>query len=120
MRLCPICSLVSGTWIALLVYRAAGHAVDSSLIATLMGGSAVGITYLLERRLPTGRQRMWFKLLVVPPLLAAAYGVASQQWPLALIAAAAGVVIMVAFGVYSSPVNKAVAREAEKRLEQCC
>ena len=49
-KICPICVLVSSTWIILLTLRYFGYRIDESLIAMLMGGSAVGISYVLANK----------------------------------------------------------------------
>ncbi|HEY4518062.1 MAG TPA: hypothetical protein VJG48_00370, partial [Candidatus Paceibacterota bacterium] len=57
-RICPICALVSSAWVILLVLRYFGYNVNESLIALLMGGSAVGISYVLAGKLG-GKAAKW-------------------------------------------------------------
>ncbi|HXV27271.1 MAG TPA: hypothetical protein VD862_04605 [Candidatus Paceibacterota bacterium] len=122
MKICPICTIVSGTWIALLLWRADGHAVDAALIATLIGGSAVGIAYLLRERTAAAR-RTAFMLVFVPAGLAAAYAAAVQAWHFAALAVIGAALITVAFterrGHPGTVRNWSVA-EAERKLKECC
>lgn len=111
MKICPICTLVAGSWIGLLAYRALGGAVDPSLIATLMGASAVGVTI---KRSPT------FKLLVIPPLVAVAYGAATERWALAGVMAVLGASVAGALLIRDTHPSSKVVSEAEHKLEQCC
>lgn len=47
---CVLCATISLTWISLLILHWNGLFDNPSLIALLMGGSIVGIYYLVERR----------------------------------------------------------------------
>lgn len=52
LKLCAICAAISTTWIGLLALWFWGIEVDLLAVAMLMGGSAVGLMYLLEAKLP--------------------------------------------------------------------
>jgi len=52
LKVCALCAAVSTTWLGLLVMRLIGFEIDSLVIGILMGGSAVGIMYLLEKNIP--------------------------------------------------------------------
>jgi hypothetical protein len=52
INVCALCASVSTTWIVLLVLLYTGSAIDPLLIGILMGGSIVGVMYLLEEKLP--------------------------------------------------------------------
>src|SRR3989338_976630 len=71
-RICPICALVSSAWVILLVLRYFGYNVNESLIALLMGGSAVGISYVLAGKLG-GKAAKWWKLAGIPIAFLAAW-----------------------------------------------
>jgi len=47
-KICAICAAVSLTWMALLLAKFFGYAVDDIIIAILMGESITGIMYLFE------------------------------------------------------------------------
>ncbi len=80
--ICPICFGVGGTWLWMIVGRSMGYAVDATMLAMLLGGSVVGIAYLVEKRLPSGRSPLLWKMLFIPAGFAAAYGLAEAQWSL--------------------------------------
>jgi len=73
--LCPICLGVGGTWLWMVVARYVGVAFDASMLPVLLGGSAVGVAYQLEKHLPQGRSALLWKSLFIPLALVAAYGV---------------------------------------------
>lgn len=50
-KFCVLCASVSCTWLVLLVLLWLGKFNDRLLIALLMGGSIVGILYLLEKKI---------------------------------------------------------------------
>lgn len=55
-KICALCGAVSITWIILLRLFYLGYEIDRTFIGILMGGSVVGIMYLLERKLPSRYQ----------------------------------------------------------------
>ncbi|PIQ92191.1 MAG: hypothetical protein COV70_01205 [Parcubacteria group bacterium CG11_big_fil_rev_8_21_14_0_20_39_22] len=53
LKLCALCGAVSTVWIALLTFLYLEKlTIDPVLIGILMGGSVVGLMYLLEQKLP--------------------------------------------------------------------
>lgn len=63
-KICPICALVSLTWFAMLVLKGFGYQVNETFLAMLMGGSAVGISYTIGKRV--NRSEVLWKLFSVP------------------------------------------------------
>lgn len=64
IKLCAICSAVSGTWLVLLfLYFTKGN-VDPLILGVLMGGSAVGVMYYLSSRVPEKYQLLKFPFLI--------------------------------------------------------
>ncbi len=51
LKVCALCATVSSTWLGLLVMKLSGFEIDPLIIGILMGGSAVGIMYLLEQKM---------------------------------------------------------------------
>ena len=51
LKVCALCAAVSTTWLGLLAMKLSGFDVDLLIIGILMGGSAVGIMYLLEKKM---------------------------------------------------------------------
>lgn len=78
IKLCLVCAGVAGTWIWLLVARRLGIAVDPTIIASLIGGSVVGIAYQAAKRLPPNRSPVGWKLAAIPPGFVAAYGIVTD------------------------------------------
>ncbi len=121
LRICLICVLVSATWIGLLIARGLGYPVDLSLIAMLMGGSVVGITYTLSKRLDEGRVMPW-KLTAIPIGFLIVYTALYEQW--LITSTAAVVVVALAFYFFrknsSVPARAVDAAELEKKMKECC
>ena len=86
---CPICILVSGVWIVLLVLMRIGYEVDPAFPAMLMGGSVVGIAYTLG----LGK---WQKFVFIPVGFLAMWSLLASAWLLALLAVLVCAVVWVA------------------------
>lgn len=90
-RLCPLCTGVAGTWIALLAAYGAGVELDLRLPALLLGGSVAGLAGLGEAALagrPQGPVLAW-KTAFVTAGFAAAYALLLAAWPGVVAGAAA-------------------------------
>lgn len=120
--LCPICLGVGGTWLWMLVARYFGAALDTSMLPVLLGGSAVGIAYALEKRLPEGRSALLWKSLFIPVSLAAAYGIALLNW--AVLGAAATALLVVSAVFFVPPrlqaKNSATVERLQEQMKKCC
>ena len=119
-RICPICVLVSGTWITLLIARSLGSQIDLALIAMLIGGSVVGLAYTLAKRLPPDRHTSW-KLFSIPLGFVTAYSALMGLW---FICAGAlvglGAVVLFFFGRKKNKSASSEAAELEDKMKQCC
>jgi hypothetical protein len=69
IKICALCAAVSTTWILLLTFLYIGKEVDPLIIGILMGGSAVGLMYYLENRLPEKYHLFKFPFLITLILL---------------------------------------------------
>lgn len=69
MHICALCAAVSTTWILLLALLYTGKEIDPILIGILMGGSAVGLMYYLEDKLPERYHIFKFPFLITLILL---------------------------------------------------
>lgn len=122
LPLCPICTGVAGTWLWMLVARHLGFAVDTSMLSVLLGGSAVGIAYQLEKRLAGARSALLWKTLFIPAGFAAAYGLAQAQWALLAIALLV-LLLLTAYFLWpqggATPPSSAV-RDLEDKMKNCC
>lgn len=120
--ICPICLGVGGTWLWMVIARALGYAVDTTMLAILLGGSAAGIAYQLEERLPQGRSPLLWKTLFIPAGFAAAYALAQAQWTLFAVTGAV-LVLLTAFFVVppGAPGKESETVEAlKKKMRECC
>jgi hypothetical protein len=122
VSVCPICLGVGGTWLTMVVARYFGVAFDTSMLPVLLGGSAVGVAYQLEKHLPEGRSALLWKTLFIPLSLAAGYGIALPDWTV-LAAAAVAVLILSAF-FFISPRSEAsdgaTVEKLQEQMKKCC
>jgi len=106
----------------MLIGRALGYAVDATILAMLLGGSVVGIAYLIEKRLPQGRSPSLWKALFIPVGFVAAYGLAMSLWVLCAVTA----VILLLLSVFflarpaASEAPSETVEELKKKMQQCC
>ncbi len=122
LPLCPICAGVTGTWSWMLIARHFGIAVDASMLATLLGGSVVGIAYQLERRLAGARSPLLWKTLFIPAGFAAAYGLAVAHWAL-LATALVVLVLLAAYFLWprgNATTSSTTVQELERKMKNCC
>ncbi|MDH5537519.1 MAG: hypothetical protein OEZ08_18360 [Betaproteobacteria bacterium] len=122
LSVCPVCAGVTGTWLWMIGARLGGYAIDSTILAMLLGASAVGIAQWIENRLPQARSPLLWKALSLPVGFAAAYGLAAEHWKLA---AAAGVVLALLTALFlrkqsADTGGSATVAELEERMKKCC
>lgn len=77
-KICPICALVSVTWLTLLTLKGLGFQVNETLLAMLMGGSVVGVSYSLSKKIKGSE--MWWKLLSVPLGFGLMFALSNFAW----------------------------------------
>ena len=122
LSICPICLGVGGTWVLMLGARYFGVAFDTSMLPVLLGGSAVGVAYQLERYLPEERSALLWKSLFIPLALSAAYGIAQAQWMVLLTALAAililGLIFLIPRQVRGS--DSAAVEKLQEQMKKCC
>lgn len=122
LPVCPVCVGVAGTWLWMLGARLGGFAVDSTMLAILLGASAVGIAQWIENRMPLGRSPLLWKALALPAGFAAAYGLAAELW---FVAAAATAALALLVALFLRPRraaagDPAVIAQLEERMKKCC
>ncbi|OGZ97201.1 MAG: hypothetical protein A3I44_02030 [Candidatus Sungbacteria bacterium RIFCSPLOWO2_02_FULL_51_17] len=127
-RVCAVCAGVAGTWVALLLFRFFRYEVDDRMLAILMGGSAVGIMFAVDRKLPRGLSLLC-KLLIVATGFGAAYALVLEHWVIGFsLVAAILIEVMLARIISRSGQGEgsdgtAVSgrrRDIEERLKNCC
>lgn len=120
--LCPICLGVGGTWLWMLIARYFGAAFDTSMLPVLLGGSAVGVAYQLEKRLPQGRSALLWKSLFIPTAMVVAYGLALPNWT--LFAAALGAILILTVIFFVPPrlqaKDSATVDKLAEQMKKCC
>lgn len=119
---CPICLGVGGTWLWMVAARFGGLEVDAAMLAVLLGGSAVGVAYALEKRLPPGRSPVLWKALFIPTGFVAAFGIAAPH-RLALVAGLAGLSLLALVFLRSKrtgEVSSAAVKSIEEQMKRCC
>jgi len=119
---CPICFGVGGTWLWMVIGRSLGYAVDTTMLAILLGGSVAGIAYLVEKRLPQGRSPLLWKTLFIPAGFVAAYALAAPQWALFAVTGVALVLLTAFFLVppAASGEQSETVEELKKKMQKCC
>jgi len=120
-KICPICALVFITWVTMLGFRWQGYDVNGELIALLMGGSVVGISYLLGTRMniPSRRGTMW-KLVAIPIGFAAMYALLQFAWGYFMVAFITYALAYVFFKVSVVSADQEYVRDITKELDNCC
>ncbi|OHA09378.1 MAG: hypothetical protein A3B37_02330 [Candidatus Sungbacteria bacterium RIFCSPLOWO2_01_FULL_59_16] len=123
IAVCPICAGVSATWIGMLAAKTAGYAVESSVIALLMGGTVVGIAYQIERRLAPGRSSLLEKTLFIPTGFIAAYSLLTAAYQTFSVSVGLAALIALFFLRQREPAPSARSdrtADLEERMKQCC
>lgn len=122
VSLCPICLGVGGTWLWMLAARHLGAPFDTSMLPVLLGGSAVGVAYQLEKRLPPGRSALLWKSLFIPAGLAAAHGIALPDWTVLAAAAAAALALTLVFFIppRAQAQDSAAVEKLQEQMKKCC
>lgn len=124
-KICPICAGVSGTWIWMLVLYFSNYSnswlyLDPWIIALLMGGSVVGISYVLAKRVPARLDLVWKTTFIILGF-AAAYELLTQNFAYfaVLFILAAGASWFFALRKSTRKENSKV-EQIKKGLENCC
>lgn len=122
VSVCPICLGVGGTWLWMVVARYFGVAFDTAMLPVLLGGSAVGVAYQLETRLPAARSALLWKSLFIPVGLVAAHGIAAPDWKVLAAAIVALLLLTAIFFVPPriQPRDGATVEKLEQQMKKCC
>lgn len=118
VRVCPICAGIASMWIVLIALRIAGWPVDPAVLALLLGGSAVGMSFSLEKR---RHMHPLVKATFIVVGLLFAHNIVIENWPLALIDAA----VLSAFSYFimkdnSGGDDSGKNDELVKNMDDCC
>jgi|SRR3989344_5060378 len=121
-NICPICAGTALTWIWMLAARSVGYDTNPVIIGILMGGSVVGIAYMLERHIAHSTSAMIWKLVFIPAGFATVYGIIASQWPLFWFSA----FILAIAGVFARKQRRVTMRDDKKiqelkqKMRRCC
>ena len=121
-KICPICVLVSMTWLTMLILKAFGYQVNEPILAMLMGGSAVGVSYTLSKKV-TGLE-MWWKLLSIPVGFALMFTLINFDWLKFTVFATAYLLLWVLFRRkgFTQSKDEEIAQQlnVKNQLKNCC
>jgi len=126
VRVCPICAGIAGTWMGLIIGRAAGWDVEPAALAILLGASVAGITYLVEKK--KGQMSEWRKAALMLTGLAGGWGIVKESWIVAAILLALFTVLLALKGERAKDSGGPVLSSGSagtqgdlvKKLEDCC
>ncbi|MDP3880770.1 MAG: hypothetical protein Q8Q32_01125 [bacterium] len=116
LKVCAICAAVSGSWIVLLLLFYFGFGVDAVLIAILLGGSIVGLMYLLEGTL--AKQYGIFRLPYFLSALVIAYMLLGGAIEIAAVFALATIWLLAIIVFWGR--KKKGFKDLVKKIIECC
>lgn len=128
-KICPICAGVFGTWLWMLAGRATGLNADIIILAVMMGGSIVGITYQLEKRNIIVKHLAVFKFSFTLLGFMIVYFLINNQWLLAILGMGLGLGIfyflrnigrLENINGHSSKKDDKKVKELEEKMKNCC
>ena len=108
-RICPICAGVSLTWIWLVTGYFLGYQIDLLIPALFMGGSVVGISQQLDKKL---------KIIFISLGFIVAYSILSENWVTLLVFLAIILLILFLFNNKNKKLNSN--KELEEKIKNCC
>ena len=77
IKICPFCAGVAGTWLWMLGAHYLGYSVDLTILAMLMGGSVVGVSYALEKY---GEHSFLARTIFIVAGFEAVYSLINAEW----------------------------------------
>jgi len=121
-KVCPICVLVSVTWLTLLILKGFDYQINESFLAMLMGGSVVGVSYVLSRKVR--KSEMWWKLLSIPVGFALMFALLEFNWVSVAIWLTVYFLFWLFFhqghGKQSAELDSSSEVDIEDKLKNCC
>lgn len=116
LKICALCASIFLTWVTLIVLMYLGYEIDPVFVGILMGGSAVGILYKLEQKLPS-RYHL-FKLPFLLTLIALTYVLLKQSIDTNL--SIAIVLLWIGMALLYAGRNTKGLKEFSRKLIECC
>ena len=116
LKVCALCAAVATTWIILIVLFYLGTTINLTLVGILMGGSVVGVMYLLEQKLPA--DFIIFKLSFFLTLITIAYFVLEKNIDYKGLITLASIWVL-SFVVYANR-NTGKFKSIGRKIIECC
>ena len=116
LKVCALCAAVATTWIILIVLFYLGTTTNLTLVGILMGGSVVGVMYLLEQKLPA--DFIMFKLSFFLTLITIAYFVLEKNIDYKGLITLASIWVL-SFVVYANR-NTGKFKSIGRKIIECC
>lgn len=125
IKICPICAGVAGTWLWFLGGIFAGFlpiAIYQLPTAILMGGSVVGIAYQIEKKIPSQKSSILFKVLFIPTGFVVMYSLLLSRW---IVFVPAFLLLVILSAVFAKSSKETIEtsnniEEIKKNMENCC
>ncbi|MDP3989371.1 MAG: hypothetical protein Q8P93_04015 [bacterium] len=76
-KVCALCAATTSTWVGLVVLWLRGVSIDPVIIALFVGGSIVGLLYVIEEKIPT--HYLLFRVPYYISAIVLAYGVLGES-----------------------------------------
>ncbi|OGN03769.1 MAG: hypothetical protein A2655_04450 [Candidatus Yanofskybacteria bacterium RIFCSPHIGHO2_01_FULL_43_42] len=118
--ICSVCGGVGATWIWLIVVKMLDYSIDPTIPAMLMGGSVVGISYQLEKRIVNRKRLIYWKIIFISLGFLIAYNLLTASWiSLAIYSAIALSFGFVALGSKHQKDTNQI-KSIEDSMKNCC
>lgn len=130
-KICAICAAVSLTWLGLLLFWLFGFMIDSLIIGILMGGSVVGVMYVVEEYFKKNNlRRFWLlRILIITLGFGLVYFLLIKEWFIILLLVFLGLIFLPTAALIAKKdggkeggeeIKKKASVDLEKLLEDCC
>lgn len=123
--MCPICVGVSFTWVLFLLVGFTGNSIDWMIPSILIGGSVVGGSYLLEKKVAlAGQSFLLGKTLFITAGFLVTERLIKGSWLIAglgiLFILAISAYYLLSFGKSATHEQKQNIDKIKKQLNNCC
>jgi hypothetical protein len=116
LKICALCGAVSVSWIILLTLFYFKYEIDPVIIGLLIGGSTVGLIYILEQKLPEEYQL--FKLPFYLTLISLSYFILEKSLIISTVIALSIIWLFTAV-IYTGRRTKSL-KELGRKIIECC
>ena len=126
VKVCPICTGVSLTWIWLMIAHGVGYPIALEIPALLMGGSVVGLAYQLEKKLPMRsgglRKPLLWKTIFISTGFIVAYSLMAREWVTLIVSFVLLLLISLVFFLKpkEQSTKSEIAEDLKNKMKNCC